>query len=690
MKYILILILGLLIFGCNKKTATTSDQSILESLDPTLSPPTELTYSGSSSLVLKVGQAMTEISPTFTAKSNLVLFRTSPTLPAGLSLNSLTGVISGTPLEKQENKDYVLSVVNNGGAATYLLHIQINDVAPSGLTYAQSKYSISLGTNGTVISPSGISGGSVDSYSINPALLPDGLFFDTATGTISGRPYTAMAEKTYTISATNSGGSTSTLLKIEVVGYAPNNLTYQNMNIVLKAGKDAVTNYPIYAGDPATHFSVSPALPEDMSINSLSGVISGIPAIASNQDYIITASNSWGSTSSTIKIITQDYINGLSTGRDHSCVLKNKFIYCFGRNDLKQLGAESSDICVDSLSQPINCSKNPLNVLSYNGQPLKVKKIVSSNNANCALTFDNKVMCFGSNVNGQLGIGSMEQSLKIPTTVIDSNGNELTNVSDVQSGSNHFCAKSNSLLYCWGDNSFGQLGNLVLLESNKAITAKNENNDVQVDTIGVGYNHVCFSKNNTIKCFGSNNYGQLGTGNQQSQLSMVQPSFDSGLSLIGSNKIVLGNTYSLFEQSGNYYSFGFNNYGEASNGTTNPSFNGSLMMQSLGQQLPLQEKIFNGDTSFCMIKDGIGQCVGRNDFNFGNFENLNIANVFPIQILDELGSAALTGINEISNGYSSHRCVAKSNFVYCFGKNQFGQIGNDYIDHILPRLISIP
>jgi hypothetical protein len=60
--------------------------------------------------------------------------------------------------------------------------------------------------------------GTVDSYSISPA-LPAGLVLNTGTGVISGTPSAAAASDTYTVTATNAGGSTSTALTI-VVGYA--------------------------------------------------------------------------------------------------------------------------------------------------------------------------------------------------------------------------------------------------------------------------------------------------------------------------------------------------------------------------------------------------------------------------------------------------------------------------------------
>jgi len=62
---------------------------------------------------------------------------------------------------------------------------------------------------------------SITGYYISPA-LPTGLTFDQTTGAISGTPTTTLAATNYTITATNSSGSNSTIVSITVIGGAPN------------------------------------------------------------------------------------------------------------------------------------------------------------------------------------------------------------------------------------------------------------------------------------------------------------------------------------------------------------------------------------------------------------------------------------------------------------------------------------
>jgi hypothetical protein len=86
--------------------------------------------------------------------------------------------------------------------------------APTALSYP-SPQTASVGATMPAITPSVT--GSVASYSIAPA-LPDGLSIDTATGAISGVPITATAPATYTVTATNAGGSTNFALSLKVIG----------------------------------------------------------------------------------------------------------------------------------------------------------------------------------------------------------------------------------------------------------------------------------------------------------------------------------------------------------------------------------------------------------------------------------------------------------------------------------------
>ena len=85
---------------------------------------------------------------------------------------------------------------------------------PSALAYSANPAIYVTGTTITPNSPTH-SGGAIDSYAVSPA-LPDGLNLDTKSGVISGAPTVAAATASYTVTGTNSAGSTTVGLSITV------------------------------------------------------------------------------------------------------------------------------------------------------------------------------------------------------------------------------------------------------------------------------------------------------------------------------------------------------------------------------------------------------------------------------------------------------------------------------------------
>jgi hypothetical protein len=87
--------------------------------------------------------------------------------------------------------------------------------APSALSYSSNPATYTKDTAIAINTPTS-SGGAVVSYSVSPA-LPAGLTLNTSTGIISGTPTTLTAPSNYTITATNTGGSTEAWVSITVV-----------------------------------------------------------------------------------------------------------------------------------------------------------------------------------------------------------------------------------------------------------------------------------------------------------------------------------------------------------------------------------------------------------------------------------------------------------------------------------------
>ena len=261
--------------------------------------PSSLTYSPNS-----LGTTMSTLTPT-TSGGTVTSWSVSPSLPAGLSLDSSTGAISGTPTAVTSSAAYTITASNTGGSDTATVTIVVNDVAPSSLTYSPNSFTLTKGTAMTTVSPS-LSGGTVTSWSLSPS-LPAGLTLDSSTGAISGTPTAITSSATYTVTASNTGGSDTATLTIEVNDVAPSALTYSPNTFTLTKGTAMTTVTPTASGGPITSWSVSPSLPAGLSLDSSTGAISGTPtAVSSSATYTVTATNTGGSTTDDVTIVVND------------------------------------------------------------------------------------------------------------------------------------------------------------------------------------------------------------------------------------------------------------------------------------------------------------------------------------------------------------------------------------------------
>lgn len=269
----------------------------------TTKAPSSLAYP---EIVATVGQAITPATPTITGKA--VRWTVTPALPAGLTLDPVTGVISGTPTVASTQTSHTVSAANSGGSTSATLHITINSgAAPSNLSYASAAIVATVGTSITNDTPTVT--GTVTSWTVSPS-LPTGISLNSSTGVISGTPTATSPATTYTITATNTSGSTTATVQITIGPPPPSNLSYSPSTIVGTVNQAITAVSPTVSGTVAS-WTVSPSLPAGITLDPLSGVISGTPTAASTQaNYTVTASNSYGSTQATLQIT----VNAVSTG----------------------------------------------------------------------------------------------------------------------------------------------------------------------------------------------------------------------------------------------------------------------------------------------------------------------------------------------------------------------------------------
>ena len=177
--------------------------------------------------------------------------------------------------------------------------------APTTLSYSASAPVFTKGVAITSDTPTS-SGGSVSSYSVSPT-LPAGLVLSASSGAITGTPTVVSAKASYTVTATNAGGSTTTALSITVNDEAPTALTYAAGKVVYIIDTPITANTPSNNGGAVVSYTVTPALPAGLSLSATTGVISGMPtAVSALSSYTVTATNTGGSATARVTITVND------------------------------------------------------------------------------------------------------------------------------------------------------------------------------------------------------------------------------------------------------------------------------------------------------------------------------------------------------------------------------------------------
>ncbi len=252
-----------------------------------------------STLSVVASSAMPSLSVT-NAGSPATSWSVSPALPSGITLNSSTGQISGTPSAATASAGYTVTATNSSGSSTAVVTLEVTAaaVAPS-ISYSPSTRSFTLNATASPMIPTVT--GTFPTWAVSPA-LPIGMVINSQNGVISGTPTELMSSTPFTVTATNTGGSVTTTVNIAVVANAPN-ISYSQSSVSYVVGTPVSTLLPTNTGSPAASWSVSPALPSGISFNSNTGQISGTPGSATAAaDYTVTATNSAGFSTFVINI----------------------------------------------------------------------------------------------------------------------------------------------------------------------------------------------------------------------------------------------------------------------------------------------------------------------------------------------------------------------------------------------------
>jgi alpha-tubulin suppressor-like RCC1 family protein len=308
----------------------------------------------------------------------------------------------------------------------------------------------------------------------------------------------------------------------------------------------------------------------------------------------------------------------------------------------------------------------------------------------CAIAgSDREVWCWGLGSAGQLGNADTASS-DSPVRVSDGSPHPLEGAVQLAAGLYHTCAVlgdgTAAEVYCWGANQYGQLGDgAVAINRDTAAPVRGLTDAVQVVA---GDTHTCaLTGDGAVWCWGSGNFGQLGSGNKDPYLSPVQVL--QRIDMPGGAPLVLPLEDAVQITAGSYHTcalvgeaaafevlcWGWNGHGQLGTGTDDDESTAAVQVADTLTGAILVEA---GDTHTCALTNGHGVSCwgGGTSGQLGNGLAADIAWPVPVSWEDGSIHPQLSYAVRLAAG-SAHTCALLSyGYPWCWGDNSSGQIGS--------------
>lgn len=352
----------------------------------------------------------------------------------------------------------------------------------------------------------------------------------------------------------------------------------------------------------------------------------------------------------------------VATGGSHSCALMNdRSLWCWGSNGTGELG----DGTASPRSEPVQLSG------------LDAVELALGSGFSCVRKAEGSVWCWGKNDRGQLGTGSSGPPSLVPVQV------KLgAPASQISAGDQHACAVLTSgALWCWGFNSYGQVGN--------GSTSISQSTPVQVSALGTSVAKVGAGQSNTcargkgatggkLWCWGWGSGYKVGDGTQGQTCGGVSchpnPVEVAAMGTNVTEIAVGGNQTCAAKADGTLWCWGIGTYGEIGVGSNS-------WQQTPKQVTALTKSVVGvtaGSNHTCArASDGTTWCWGRDSLGelgdgSGTLSTCSgvACSTLPVEV------TALAGSLELAS-QARHSCARAANgSVRCWGSNQLGQVGS--------------
>jgi alpha-tubulin suppressor-like RCC1 family protein len=567
----------------------------------------------------------------------------SSSLPTGLSLSSLTGILSGIPIT----------------AGTFTFAVKVTDAvgavssasANQTVTVTAATASLTLSTPTTVRSGDAISG----TLSTN-LTTPTWSFVNTPTP--AGQPALTLTPSGTSFSGTAPAVTTPTAYAIAGMATAsgisrtagavtenvkpPVTVSAAPSNIIGAPGSAITSSAALTAGNiigsatfsllrNGTPLAISSQCGGGLSLNSSTGVISGIPAATCTLTNLsIKATDSYVSaTPSFDTAATAAFSITISTPTSN--------VFAWGSDTSGQLGDGGS-------------TNQSTKVAVLGGKTFT--QVSAGASHSCGVVNDGTVQCWGDNSTGELGKGTTATASVAPVTVPG-----LSGVTQVSAGNTYTCAVAGGGVFCWGANDHGQLGDGTTTQRLSPVAVSGLSSGVAAISASVAVGTTCaLLSNGTVKCWGVNSSGQLGDGTATERHS---PVVVSGLS--GVTQISVGPFGACALSGGAAKCWGAGSVIGVGN---NNSITTPVTIIAAGVTA-----VSEGDEDGCAIVSGAVKCWGDN-FDGEVGDGTAMARTTPVAV-----SGLSSGATQLSVG-NGFTCAIVNGIGKCWGNNGSGQLGN--------------
>lgn len=322
----------------------------------------------------------------------------------------------------------------------------------------------------------------------------------------------------------------------------------------------------------------------------------------------------------------------------------------------------------------------------------------------CALRANGHVKCWGYNYSGQLGYGSAGTNIG---DAPDEMGGYLPEVElgygrtalSVATGYTHTCVVlENQHVKCWGSSPYGQLGQGATdtlgdapSEMGDYLPEINLGTDVIVLQLVVGNSHNCaLLGDGSVKCWGYNSHGQLGTGDTDhrgdapNEMGDYLPTVDLGTGR-SAQQIAVGELHSCALLDNNdvkcwgYGSYGISGAGDSSTRGDGPGEMGDYLspIDFGAERTPVE--LWSGLYNACvLLDDGDVKCWGRNNYGELGLGDSNPRGDAPNEMGDyllPLDFGTEQDALSLGVGYTDSCAILASGDLKCWGFNYYGQAG---------------